>query len=55
MAARIGLSLAKSNRPDLVLLDLGLPDCDGIELLEQGELQGIAPVIVTTARCQDAD
>ena len=54
-SARIGLSLAKSNRPDLVLLDLGLPDCDGIELLEQGELQGIAPVIVTTARCQDAD
>lgn len=53
--ARIGLSLAKGNRPDLVLLDLGLPDCDGIELLEQGELQDIAPVIVTTARWQDAD
>ena len=30
-----GLSLFYANRPDLVLLDLGLPDIEGIEVLKQ--------------------
>ena len=53
--ARVGLSLAKSNNPDLILLDLGLPDIDGITLLEQEEISSYAPVIVLTARWQDQD
>lgn len=47
-----GSMLMKSNNPDLVLLDLGLPDCDGIDLLKEMEDDHHAPVIVITARDQ---
>jgi two-component system, OmpR family, phosphate regulon response regulator PhoB len=43
-----GLALARRDRPDLVLLDLDLPDADGLDLLP--ELQTLAPVIVLTGR-----
>jgi DNA-binding response OmpR family regulator len=48
-----GLADAVRDRPDLVVLDLGLPDVDGDDLL--GMLRGVStvPVIVVTAR--DAD
>ncbi len=50
----VGLSLAQANAPSVVLLDLGLPDCDGIDLL--GRLARVcdAPVIVVTARDQES-
>ena len=41
----------RSVRPDLVLLDLSLPGCDGLDVLAQARAQGLAcPVIVLTAR-----
>jgi len=45
-----GLQLAVDQRPDLVVLDLGLPDVDGLEVLRM--LRGVSklPVIVATAR-----
>ena len=45
-----GLQLAIDQRPDLVVLDLGLPDVDGLEVLRM--LRGVSklPVIVATAR-----
>ena len=45
-----GLADAVSSRPDLVVLDLGLPDVDGVDLLRM--LRGVSsvPVIVATAR-----
>ena len=33
--ASAGISLARENRPDLIVLDIWLPDIDGIEVLEQ--------------------
>lgn len=45
-----GLFLFSSNRPDVVLLDLGLPDRDGLEVIR--EIRGVAdtPIIVVSAR-----
>jgi DNA-binding response OmpR family regulator len=48
-----GLQLALHERPDLVVLDLGLPDLDGAEMLRMLRAVSKVPVIVATAR--DAD
>ncbi len=45
-----GLKSALETAPDLVLLDLGLPDLDGLEVLRQLRLQSDTPVIIITAR-----
>lgn len=48
-AAR-GLELAASNRPDLIILDLGLPDQDGFTTLKALRQWSRVPVLVLTAR-----
>ena len=48
-----GLQLAVQGNPDLVLLDLGLPDLDGTELLKMIRAVSQVPVIVITARGAD--
>lgn len=48
-----GLELAVKGRPDLVLLDLGLPDIEGTELLRMIRAVSQVPVIVITARGGD--
>ena len=51
-----GLSLFFSHSPDLVLLDLGLPDMDGMEILQ--ELSGLpqeTPVIIISARDRESE
>jgi DNA-binding response OmpR family regulator len=46
-----GLAMATSGRFDLVVLDLGLPDIDGIEVLKRMRGRGMtAPVVILTAR-----
>ncbi len=50
-----GLELAVDNRPDVVLLDLGLPDLDGLQVLAMLRAVSEVPVIIITARDNDAD
>ena len=51
-----GLSLFFSHNPDLVLLDLGLPDKDGLEVLEQfSGLPQEVPVIIISARDREME
>lgn len=48
-----GLELAVKGSPDLVVLDLGLPDLDGSELLKMIRAVSQVPIIVITARGAD--
>jgi DNA-binding response OmpR family regulator len=52
--AMTGLQAAVGQHPDLVILDLGLPDLDGVELLRMLRAVSRVPVIVATARDDDA-
>jgi two-component system KDP operon response regulator KdpE len=45
-----GLSLVLSHAPDVILLDLGLPDMDGLEVLKNVRMQSKVPVVVVSAR-----
>jgi len=51
--ALAGLQQAVEDRPDLVVLDLGLPDLDGSEMLRMLRAVSAVPVIVATARDDD--
>jgi two-component system KDP operon response regulator KdpE len=53
--ARRGMIDAGTRRPDLVVLDLGLPDGDGIELIRELREWSQVPVIVLSARSREAD
>lgn len=46
---------ARTRNPDVVLLDLGLPDIDGIEVTKQLREFTQAPIIIVTARGQEKD
>lgn len=48
-------ALASSHCPDLMILDLGLPDYDGIKLLEMIRAWSNVPVIVVSARFSERD
>jgi len=50
-----GISLCLSNNPDIILLDLGLPDIDGAEVLAQVRAHSSVPVIVISARDQERE
>ena len=50
-----GLFLLTSHRPDIVLLDLGLPDRDGVELLRELRTFSDTPVLVVSARGQETE
>lgn len=49
------LSMIPSHCPDLILLDLGLPDMDGIEILKKIREWSSIPVIVVSARGEESD
>ncbi|MGD1018171.1 MAG: response regulator [Verrucomicrobiia bacterium] len=51
----LGLQLAASRRPDVILLDLGLPDMDGLKVLKRLREWSRTPVLVLTVRDREAD
>lgn len=53
--AKEGLALASSRKPAVILLDLGLPDMDGIEVTKRLREWTKTPILVLSARGQDQD
>lgn len=54
-SARDGLDLAASGSPDLIILDLTLPDLDGLEVCRDLRSFTTAPILVLSARHSDRD
>lgn len=50
-----GQMLYASHRPDLVILDLGLPDADGLSFLKEVRKTALTPIIVLSARTDESD
>ena len=50
-----GLMHAATHQPEIVILDLGLPDLDGLELTQQLREWSTVPIIVLSARGQESD
>ncbi|MBC8162634.1 MAG: response regulator [Roseiflexaceae bacterium] len=53
--AREGMQLLTTEPPDVVLLDLGLPDGDGIDITTEVRMWSRVPIIVLSARGQERD
>jgi len=52
---RNALALARSRRPDLVVLDLGLPGLDGLDVARALRRDSDVPILMLTARTDEAD
>lgn len=52
---RDGIAAILSHKPEVVLLDLGLPDMDGVDIIEQVRRWSNVPIIVVSAREDDYD
>lgn len=50
---RDGLTLIASQCPDIILLDLGLPDMDGMQIIKEVRAFAKTPIIVISARTQE--
>jgi two-component system KDP operon response regulator KdpE len=53
--AHVGLSVTATVRPDVILLDLGLPDLDGIEVIKRIRDWSQTPIIVLSVREREED
>jgi two-component system KDP operon response regulator KdpE len=51
--ARRGVIDAGSHKPDLVIVDLGLPDFDGVEVVRQVRQWSAVPILILSARTQE--
>jgi len=49
------LSLAKTEKPDMIILDLGLPQLDGLDFTREFRKNSNAPIIMLTARAEETD
>lgn len=50
-----GVNLFQQEKPDLILLDLGLPDMDGMSVLEMIRKESNVPIIIISARGKDTE
>jgi two-component system KDP operon response regulator KdpE len=50
-----GIDLVESEAPDIVILDLGLPDISGFDVLKQVRSFTEVPIIILTVRAEEAD
>ncbi|MBB6214180.1 two-component system KDP operon response regulator KdpE [Anaerosolibacter carboniphilus] len=50
-----GLAMIMSYNPDIIILDLGLPDMDGLEIISKVRLWSNTPIIVVSARGQERE
>ena len=55
MSGRAGLDTLERDKPDLVVLDLGLPDLDGVEVCRQMRQASSVPILVLSARGAEGD
>jgi len=49
------LRLVREEHPDLIVLDLGLPDIDGLDVLRRIRAESSVPVVILTARSDETD
>ena len=50
-----GICMFSSHAPDLVILDLGLPDMDGLEFIRAIRKTSVVPIVVVSARTTEQD
>ncbi len=50
-----GLVEAATRKPDMIILDLGLPDMDGVEVVKELRTWSSVPIIILSARSQESD
>ena len=55
MTGETAILEASSHNPDIILLDLGLPDMDGIEVIKRIRTWSNVPIIIISARSEDSD
>ncbi len=55
LGGKEALSMVAANRPDLIILDLGLPDMDGVEVTRQLREWSATPIIILSVREQESD
>ena len=49
------IMLSASHKPDIIILDLGLPDIDGVEVIEHIRTWSDVPIIIVSARSEESD
>jgi two-component system alkaline phosphatase synthesis response regulator PhoP len=52
---KTGLTLARQSRPDLIVLDLNLPQMDGLDVCRALRRESDVPIIMLTARADETD
>ena len=52
---QVGIAQAATCRPDVILLDLGLPDMDGLEVIRRVRGWSAVPIVIISARGQESD